>query len=232
MREWEMESLNLSAPVLVSAEIGFNIPGMQSVTVQNNASFRHYPASLFACMHLGFLLFVFFLTSCSSRDSTPVETVNAFLRAIKRQDCETAWNFFSAETQRLIREESARMIGTEPYYADVFSPKNLYCLPTAPNHYLACVPGSAKLALIQGEEATVLVERRKATGFRLPGFFAKDYETEQVKMRLTWEKGGWKIDHGPEASSGAPSKNKTPEALKEELQRRLEDGRSSGPPDQ
>jgi hypothetical protein len=132
--------------------------------------------------------------SCQKRPATPEQVANAFLRDVKRDDCVRAWQHFSSPSMDKIREESAKAIQREPYYAEQFKPENLYCVSTYANRFDSMIPGTARLQSIEGSNATVVVQRREPAGFALPGFSPMGSKRVPDELFLVRENGGWKID--------------------------------------
>lgn len=132
--------------------------------------------------------------SCQKRPATPEQVANAFLRDVKRDDCTKAWQHFSSASMAKIREESAKAIQREPYYAEQFKPENLYCVSTYANRFDSMIPGTAHLQKIEGSNATVVVQRREPAGFALPGFSPMGSKKVPDEVFLVQENGAWKID--------------------------------------
>lgn len=134
----------------------------------------------------------------AAKDSTavtkdPAATVRTFLSAVQRDNCSRAFTYFAKATQANIRAQSKKAIRDAPYYAEVFSPENLYCKATYTNRYLSYVAKSAKLASQDGDRAVVSVLLRDPTDFLIPGFFPTSHKDVPVEMRLVKEVEGWKI---------------------------------------
>jgi hypothetical protein len=123
----------------------------------------------------------------------PAAAARDFLAAIKRKDCERAWTYFSAGSQAHIERESENRIQQEPYYAESFAPKNLYCRPTYAHRFNSYDAESVRLLSESGGRATVGADRHVAAGFRMPGFFPSRTEIHPAEMELVEEAGAWKI---------------------------------------
>lgn len=132
--------------------------------------------------------------SCQKRPATPEQVADAFLRDVKRDDCAKAWQHFSSASMAKIREESAKAIQREPYYAEQFKPENLYCVSTYANRFDSMIPGTTRLQAIEGSNATVIVQRREPAGFALPGFSPMGSKRVPDEVFLVQENGAWKID--------------------------------------
>ena len=141
-----------------------------------------------------------FMGSCGG-PAGPEDVARSFLKAAREQDCEKVWRSFSAETQKMIVAEAARL-EAEGYgqgangmmYTDAFEYKNLYCKPTMVNPYLAYAPGSVKLIKAEGDRAVVGVQEGEGGGFLIPGFFPTETIFHQREMKLVKEGGTWKVD--------------------------------------
>lgn len=127
------------------------------------------------------------------RGTDPAARTRSFLSAVDRGNCDEAWTYFSAQTQRRIEEESARYIKESPYYAEEFAPKRLYCGPTLVNPYPAYVAESAELIRVEGDTAVVRVQEKIPEGYALPGFFPTSFRMEAREVYLTYENAAWKI---------------------------------------
>jgi hypothetical protein len=123
----------------------------------------------------------------------PVAAARNFLIAVRRKDCDTAWTFFSADSQVRIELESEARIRSEPYYADSFAPQNLYCRSTYAHRYGQYDPDSVKLLSGGGTHATVGVDLHVDAGFLMPGFFPTRKDIVPVEMEFVQEAGAWKI---------------------------------------
>jgi hypothetical protein len=126
----------------------------------------------------------------------PVSTSRGFLAAVRRDDCATAWTYFSPETQEKIREQSKRTLRHSPYYADVFSPERFHCVP-----YVDYRPSTVHLAWTDGQRATMHVKERvpDPKSFALPGFTPIGRMDVQRTIELAHAADGWKIvPHVPE----------------------------------
>ena len=91
-----------------------------------------------------------FFAGCGDPKKSPADSVNAFLRAVHRQDCKEVFSFFSSASQEKVREEAARAAKDYPTYAKDFTPENLYCTSVYANRYLTFTRGSAKNESIDG----------------------------------------------------------------------------------
>lgn len=150
-----------------------------------------------------FLATLAVLSACAPRPqerSDPVEQARSFLSAVRRGDCELAWTFFTRDAQARIGRESARYVAEQPYYAEAFAPKRLYCGSTMVNPYPSYVPESAELVRAEGDSAVVRVQMRVPENYALPGAFPRSYRTEPREVRLFREDGVWKI--GPPTADG------------------------------
>jgi hypothetical protein len=126
----------------------------------------------------------------------PVSSARGFLAAARRDDCGTAWTYFSPETQEKIREQSKRTLRHSPYYADVFSPERFHCVP-----YVDYRPSTVHLASSDGRRATVHVKERvpDPNSFALPGFTPIGRMDVKRTIELARAPDGWKIvPHVPE----------------------------------
>jgi hypothetical protein len=128
-----------------------------------------------------------------ARNHDPVAVVQAFLQAVQRGDCDRAWSYFSSASQAYIQGRSGEMVRREPYYADVFAPRRLYCRPTAVHRFHQYRPRTARLVSRTAGAATVGLERHDPAGFRLPGFFPTRRDVVMVEMRLVEEGGRWRV---------------------------------------
>ncbi len=127
------------------------------------------------------------------RPDAAVAAAQNFLAAVRRGDCNKAWSYFSAATQIYIEQKSQEMIRSAPYYADSFSPRNLYCKPTSVHRFHGYDPKSARLHAKDGANAVVALDRHEGAGFRLPGFFPTRTEIFPAELQLVQESGAWKI---------------------------------------
>jgi hypothetical protein len=123
----------------------------------------------------------------------PVAAARDFLMAVARKDCDTAWTFFSADSQARIEHESEARTRSEPYYADLFAPRNLYCRSTYAHRYGQYDPDSVKLSSGGGSHAIVGVDLLVDAGFLMPGFFPTRKDVVPVEMEFVQEGGAWKI---------------------------------------
>jgi hypothetical protein len=127
---------------------------------------------------------------------SPVGTTRAFLAAARRGDCNKAWTYFSPATQEKIHEYSRRQIRSAPYYAEVFSPYRIMCIP-----YESYRPSTVRLRASDGQRATVLVMERvpDPKSFALPGWSPIGRMDAERTIDLTHVSGGWKVlPHVPE----------------------------------
>jgi hypothetical protein len=139
---------------------------------------------------------------CRKGPEAPERVANEFLRAVKREDCEKAWEYFSSASQEKIRAESAEAIKREPYYSEQFKPENLYCKSTFANRFPRPVTGSARLQKIEGTNATVIAQRREPAGFALPGFSPMGSRKVPLEVFLVQENGdGRSMSCGPRPPS-------------------------------
>lgn len=160
------------------------------------------PRRAFTPLRVGpFLAALAVLSACDPgprEHPDPVQRARSFLSAVRRGDCELAWTYFTRETQARIERESARYIAEQPYYAEAFAPKRLYCGSTMVNPYPSYVPESAELVGIEAEAAVVRVQMKVPENYALPGSFPRSYRTEPRELRLLRENGEWKISHALE----------------------------------
>src|SRR5437588_10557442 len=56
-----------------------------------------------------------FFAGCGDPKKSPADAVNAFLRAVHRQDCKEVFSFFSSASQEKVREEVARAAKDYPH---------------------------------------------------------------------------------------------------------------------
>lgn len=126
-------------------------------------------------------------------DAEPKAAARAFLEAVRRGDCETAWTYFSSDSQTRIERESEGRIRREPYYADSFAPKNLYCKPTYAHRFNSYDPKSVRVLRQSGGTATVSVNRREPAGFLFPGFWSTRTDVHAAELELVEQNGSWKI---------------------------------------
>jgi hypothetical protein len=119
----------------------------------------------------------------------PVSVVEEFLVAVQSRNCERAWTYLSAASRYYIECKSKEMTRSAPYYADSFSARNLYCLPTSAHRYHSYKPRTARLKLLSRGRATVSIERHDSSGFLLPGFFPTTSKVVPVEMDLVEEAG-------------------------------------------
>jgi len=141
-----------------------------------------------------FVAAALFQAGCRRAADRPEQVANKFLKEVSRQNCAEAWTYFSRASQEKIRAESAQAIRREPHYADVFKPENLYCKSTYANRFISVAPGSAKLQMIKGTNATVLAQRREASDVSVPGFVPTKFDKLPMEILLVQENGLWKID--------------------------------------
>lgn len=155
------------------------------------------------------LLLVFPVASHGGTAEPPVAAVQEFLAAVQRRDCQQAWTYLSAASRAYIECKSREMTTAAPYYAEHFSPHNLYCLPTSAHRYHSYRPDTARLKSLSRGRATVDIERHDSDGFRLPGFFPTKKRIARVEINLTENTGRWLIRvpasaTGPRSSCTAP----------------------------
>jgi hypothetical protein len=149
-------------------------------------------------------LFVF---GCADSRSKPEDAAKTFLRAIRKQDCKTVWNLFSAASQEQIRKQSEQEIKNYPSYAHEFAPEDFYCKSIFANRFLSYDVGSPKLKSIDGTNAVVMATEKEGTNHLVPGFFPTKFKHDPVQMNLVKENGAWKIDlvtpTAPESAASA-----------------------------
>src|SRR5438132_14034678 len=85
-----------------------------------------------------------FFAGCGDPKKSPADSVNAFLRAVHRQDCKEVFSFFSSASQEKVREEVARSAKDYPTYAKDFTPDNCYCTYVYTIGYVTLTQGHAK----------------------------------------------------------------------------------------
>lgn len=121
---------------------------------------------------------------------TPVATVQGFIAAARRDDCERAWTYFSPAIQTKIREQSKRMIRGAPYYSEVFQPQRIHC-----TIYQSYRPSTVRLASQSEGRATVRVMERvpDPNSFSLPGWSPIGRMDAERTMALTRDSSGWTI---------------------------------------
>lgn len=124
----------------------------------------------------------------------PVDTVRALVRAVRRDQCERAWTYFSKATQSAITQESERAIQHAPHQAELFSPKNLYCKSTYANRYESLLPRTAALSTLSGDTAAVSIAFASGSRLALIPFLSEPYRETPVTVHLLREDGWWKID--------------------------------------
>jgi hypothetical protein len=131
--------------------------------------------------------------AAQSRAEPAATAAREFLAAVRRGDCDRAWTYFSTDSHARIEAESRARIRREPYYAEQFAPRNLYCKPTYAHRFLSYDPNSARLLRCDGRFAAVAVDRHGRTGFLLPGFWSTRTEVRAAELRLVEEAGAWKV---------------------------------------
>ena len=146
---------------------------------------------------LGFLIY-FYLSG--GPPGSPQRVARNFLGAIEGFDCDTAWQYFSSQSQRAIQVASDKK-KNDPFLSHVqrryLEPKNLYCLPTVAPFFDGYRASSVKLLKIQGTTATVAVKKGIPTGFLIPGFWPTRTRYEDHELTLVREGSKWKIAFQP-----------------------------------
>ncbi len=131
---------------------------------------------------------------------SPQRTAQNFLTAIEDFDCDTAWQYFSSDSQRAIAIASDKK-KSDPSLSNVprryLEPKNLYCLPTVVPFFDGYRANSVKLLKVQGATAAVTVRKGIPTGFLIPGFWPTKTRYEDHELTLVREGRKWKIAFQP-----------------------------------
>jgi len=135
-----------------------------------------------------------FFAGCGDPKKSPADSVNAFLRAVHRQDCKEVFSFFSSASQEKVREEAARAAKDYPTYAKDFTPENFYCTSVYANRYLTFTRGSAKNESIDGTNAVVVANVREGKNELIPGFFPLTFTNVPTRIMMVFEDGTWKLD--------------------------------------
>jgi hypothetical protein len=136
----------------------------------------------------------FFHSGCRRALDKPEQVANKFLTEVSRENCAVAWTYFSTASQEKIRAESAQAIRRQPYAAEVFEPENLYCKSTYARRFTSLAPGSAKLQMVKGTNATVIAQRREPPAGSASRLAPAKFDQLPAEILLVQEKGLWKID--------------------------------------
>jgi hypothetical protein len=146
------------------------------------------------------LAFLMYLYLRGGPPGSPQRVARNFLSAIEAFDCDTAWQYFSSQSQRAIQIASDKK-KIDPLLSHVqrryLEPKNLYCLPTVAPFFHGYRASSVKLLKIQGTTATVAVKKGIPTGFLIPGFWPTRTRYEDHELMLVREGSKWKIAFQP-----------------------------------
>jgi len=160
--------------------------------------FRLWHFALAAMLLLGAL--IYYSYARGGPPGSPQRTARNFLKAIADFDCDTAWQYFSSDSQRAIQIASDKK-KSDPSSSNVprryLEPKNLYCLPTVAPFFDGYRANSVKLLKAQGATATVAVKKGIPTGFLIPGFWPTKTRYEDHELSLVREGGKWKIAFQP-----------------------------------
>lgn len=156
-------------------------------------------------------LLVFALPTVAQNRAAPVTVVRDFLAAVQRGDCDRAWSYFSAESRAYIEGKSREMIAAQPYYAEVFAPRQLYCRPTSVHRFHSLRPKTATLAAQNAGRATVRLDRHEGDGFLLPGFWSTRTKVSAAEIELVEKAGTWKVV-APRSASGPAGRLRPPDA--------------------
>ncbi len=142
----------------------------------------------------------FYIYFRDGRPGTPERSARKFLKAIDTFDCETAWPYFSADTQKAIEiksEQFKKDPGRSQMPRHYLEAKNLYCLPITGQSFWGYKANSVKLLKAEGNTATVAVKEGIPTGFLIPGFWPTKTRYVDHQLTLVREGGEWKIFFQP-----------------------------------
>lgn len=132
--------------------------------------------------------------SGTNADRDPAGAARGFLEAVHRRDCDRAFAWLSTATRAAVEAQAHEMIAESPHDVGVFSPRKLYCEPTAPNPFGRYVPDTVKLAASDGQRATLHVVLREGREFLVPGFFPTSHEDTWVTMTAVREGERWRVE--------------------------------------
>jgi hypothetical protein len=145
------------------------------------------------CVLLAALLLAAGASGCVPADGTPERAARSFLRAVKAQQCDRAWELFSADTRARIETRSRAALRNTPYTADYLLPRRMYCTPNVNHIYHSYLPRTARVVEEGRDSAVVRVEYREATSYLIPGFFPTAWERRGGTIRMAREDGGWRV---------------------------------------
>ncbi len=130
---------------------------------------------------------------------TPVGRTAGFLRAVRANDCERAWHYFSRETQAAARFNGEEQVLQHPYAVDDFAPLRFYCVK-----YRGIDAESVKLISQEDRHAQVEGFALEATNFRIPGFSPREHRLVPRTIDLVHEEGEWRLAYAvpPEPARG------------------------------
>ena len=139
------------------------------------------------------------------RPGSPERAAREFINAMSVYDCDTAWRYFSSDSQDAIRRASQqyrndpRNVDMMKYLSDKVrvqqdaytQPQNFYCehLPVFSQYRSSTV----KLLRADTGTAMVAVKQGIPTNFLIPGFFPLSTRYEDRQLHLRREGKEWKI---------------------------------------
>ena len=134
------------------------------------------------------------IAACSNPQEKPEDTVNNFLRAVRKHDCKKVFYYFSTSSQGKVREESAKAVSDYPTYAEQLTPEKFYCSSMFASRFRLFNLGSATVQKIEENNAVVGVTYTEGTNELIPGFFPMKFVKKPDTIQVVREDGRWKID--------------------------------------